>query len=680
MKIISKLLFLLLISFSLLFAQSDESKVYKNYSINQFVEILKPFESGDYAVGIQAKGKLANVLTNFGELSSFHIYAPSLEWPAFGEGQDDEQQYGWGVNLMMGYKGDVIESYFDRASNLISREWQPANENLFSGNVVVSETDLTPIMATSDNVDTWPIDNGVPFWPGVFRNDAADSVYEGEFTSERDLYCVFNDAGNDSSYGIRVEQTAYSFSRNYAEDFLVYRFNIINTSDSALDSLYPGMMVQFLIDFDNHDLIDFIDSNNDFRKDLIYMWDEDESPFGVWSKVGYIGLLVVNTPFNRGITDFHFFHDDFIPGEDEDFWMLLSSDTTDVADTTRAKYFHGDNIHIDDVSLAPALDPEGNNRGGEISWSFATGPVSLAAHDSMQLEIAIVCGDNKQDLLNNVQWIWDLNAAAWNGPNPPAPPVLESYASDNKITVLWDAETAEESKDNVTGEKDFEGYKVYRSTDRGKNWGRKITDSRGNFIGFEPIAQYDLVDDVIGDDPISNRYLGNDSGLRHTFKDTTVTNGIEYWYTVTAYDKGVPDQIESLESALGLTTDEQNVVAATALVNPGNLNPASVTGGDTLQSQAVIEGQLYVDIIDQDKVKDRNYSISFRENMPIYEGDSLVDYRTTFTLKDADTDEIILLNHDITDESGDNVPIVDGFRLMFSDVEPEVVFIRMDNR
>jgi hypothetical protein len=668
------LFYCLSVIFSQAFSQTtDESKVYKNYSINQFVEILKPFQIGDYAVGIQAKGKLANVLTNFGELSSFHLFTPSLNWPAFGEGQDDEQHYGWGVNLMMGYRGDVIESFKDPASDLISREWQPANENLFSGDVTVSETDLTPIMATSDNIDTWPIENGEPFWPGLFRKDASDSVYEGEFTSERDLYCVFDDNGNDTPYGLRVEQTAYSFSRSYAEDFLVYRFNIKNTSGATLDSLYPGMLIQFLIDFDNHDLIDFIDSNNDFRKDLIYMWDEDNEPREPWSKVGYIGLLVVKTPFNRGITDFHYFHDDFIPSKDQDYWMLLSSDTTGLPDTTRSKYFHGDNIHIDDVSFAAGLDPEGNNKGAEITWSIATGPVTLAADDSIQLEIAVVCGDDKQDLLDNVRWIWDLNTAAWNGPNPPTPPTLEAYAGDNKITVIWDAEAAEKSRDNVTGEEDFEGYKIYRSTDRGKNWGKKITDSRGNFIGFEPLAQFDLADDVTGNDPISNRYLGNDSGIRHTFVDSTVTNGLEYWYTVTAYDKGVPGQIESLESAFGLTSDEQNVVAATAAVIPGNLNPANVVGGDTLLTQAIVEGELFVQIIDPDKVKDRNYSISFRENTAIYEGDSLVDYRTTFTLKDANSDDTLLYNQDITDETGDNVHIVDGFRLMFSDVEPDIV-------
>ncbi len=151
-------------------------------------------------------------------------------------------------------------------------------------------------------------------------------------------------------------------------------------------------MVQFLIDFDNHDLIKFIDSNDDGTRDFVYMWDTNGIAQDPWTKVGYVGLMVVNSPNDNGITNFHFFHDDFTPSKDEDYWMLLKSDTTNIPDTTRAKYFHGDNFRIDNDSLAPQLDPEGLDRGGEITWTFSTGPATLAPGDSMPLEIAIVCG------------------------------------------------------------------------------------------------------------------------------------------------------------------------------------------------------------------------------------------------------------------------------------------------
>ncbi|MCK5345394.1 MAG: hypothetical protein KAR20_18420, partial [Candidatus Heimdallarchaeota archaeon] len=364
-KLLFFTIFAMILVSSILNGQVEEREVFKKFSTGRFIEIQKPYQNANFAVGIQAKGKLANVLTNFGQISNFHVFAPSLEWPAFGEGQDDEQQYGRGVDFMIGINGNVIESFQDPASNLISREWQPVNENLYSGNVTVNETDQTPIMATSDNRDTWPLGaSGEPFWPGLFRQDSSGAIFPGEFTSERDIFCVFSDEGNDTQYGIRVEQTAYSFTRRYAEDFLVYRFNVKNTSTDTLHDIYPGMMVQFLIDFDNHDLINFIDSNNDGQKDFIYMWDQNLTPRDPWSKVGYIGLMVVTSPNNNGITNFHYFHDEFTPSKDKDFWTLLTSDTVGLPDTIKTRYFHGSDYRIDDVSLAPQLDPEGLNRGG----------------------------------------------------------------------------------------------------------------------------------------------------------------------------------------------------------------------------------------------------------------------------------------------------------------------------
>jgi len=57
-----------------------------------------------------------------------------------------------------------------------------------------------------------------------------------------------------------------------------------------------------------------------------------------------------------------------------------------------------------------------------------------------------------------------------------------------------------------------------------------------------PFAQFDLND---GRNGYSEQlvegvayYLGDDTGLTHTWTDTTVTNGQEYFYALTAYDYG----------------------------------------------------------------------------------------------------------------------------------------------
>ena len=90
-----------------------------------------------------------------------------------------------------------------------------------------------------------------------------------------------------------------------------------------------------------------------------------------------------------------------------------------------------------------------------------------------------------------------------------------------------------------------------------------IVDFDGNFVGWEPIVQYDLnaeqdslhcmysntydacVDTIrgmnfSGIDPMAERTnLGSNSGLQYTFLDSNVIDGVEYTYTITAYDTGL---------------------------------------------------------------------------------------------------------------------------------------------
>ncbi|HWN82268.1 MAG TPA: hypothetical protein VNM87_09250, partial [Candidatus Udaeobacter sp.] len=57
-----------------------------------------------------------------------------------------------------------------------------------------------------------------------------------------------------------------------------------------------------------------------------------------------------------------------------------------------------------------------------------------------------------------------------------------------------------------------------------------------------PIAQFDLVDGRTGFSTLTVEgvayFLGEDTGLTHTWTDTTVTNGQDYYYAVCAYDFG----------------------------------------------------------------------------------------------------------------------------------------------
>ena len=100
----------------------------------------------------------------------------------------------------------------------------------------------------------------------------------------------------------------------------------------------------------------------------------------------------------------------------------------------------------------------------------------------------------------------------------PSAPKIFAVADHNRVLVSWDA-SAEASIDSLTGYADFEGYKLYRSIDGGITWGGaedKLYDFDGNFVGWIPIAQFDLSsdrdishciythEDCDSDDPVRN--------------------------------------------------------------------------------------------------------------------------------------------------------------------------------
>jgi hypothetical protein len=122
----------------------------------------------------------------------------------------------------------------------------------------------------------------------------------------------------------------------------------------------------------------------------------------------------------------------------------------------------------------------------------------------------------------------------------PETPIVNTVAGNGKVTLYWDS-AAEYSFDPLSGH-DFEGYRIYRSTDAMWKDMKSINDTYGNKVYSVPIAQFDLDNDYSGFFPDENRGfmypLGENTGLTHSFTDTTVTNGIRYYYAVVSYDRG----------------------------------------------------------------------------------------------------------------------------------------------
>ena len=185
--------------------------------------------------------------------------------------------------------------------------------------------------------------------------------------------------------------------------------------------------------------------------------------------------------------------------------------------------------------------------------------------------------------------------------SPPISPSIYAVASHGQVLVSWDA-ASEASYDSLTGYADFEGYKLYRSTDGGNTWGSesdKLYDFNGQFVGWLPLAQfdYDFEEDVShciydhegncsedltrqtsisGLDPYLPRFnLGANTGLSYSYIDSNVVDGVEYIYPVTAYDMGLPKfdvEFSQVDTANVFTAD-----TIWHISNPGNFyGPDSV--------------------------------------------------------------------------------------------------------
>ena len=143
---------------------------------------------------------------------------------------------------------------------------------------------------------------------------------------------------------------------------------------------------------------------------------------------------------------------------------------------------------------------------------------------------------------------------------PPKMPTLTATASDGEVILTWDNIADTRTRDPFLGNvNDFEGYKVYRATDKYFSDSEVITDGYGTPMFMKPIYQCDLIDEIMGftDFGLVNGMgynLGYDTGITHVFRDNTIQNGRTYYYAVVAYDYGAPN------IGPGISPSENNVV------------------------------------------------------------------------------------------------------------------------
>lgn len=224
---------------------------------------------------------------------------------------------------------------------------------------------------------------------------------------------------------------------------------------------------------------------------------------------------------------------------------------------------------------------------GDWLFIYGSGKFPLHAGEKKRFSIALILGEDEQDLRINAEAAATIYYRGYQFAKPPEKPTLTLVPGDKKNTLYWDNRSETKTVDPLTSTNDFEGYTVYRSIGYDFLDQQSITDVFGAKFLWEPLKSYtgssckwDLIDSVSGISETTfqgrgtHYYLGDESGLVHAFVDSNgVVNGQTYFYALVAYDRGndlmeIPPSECSKIISYNPTTNEFKFDVNTGMVIP----------------------------------------------------------------------------------------------------------------
>ncbi|MFC1528032.1 hypothetical protein ACFL5D_04760 [Candidatus Neomarinimicrobiota bacterium] len=285
------------------------------------------------------------------------------------------------------------------------------------------------------------------------------------------------------------------------------------------------------------------------------MWDTDES---LNDDVGMDGLA----PYHPNYPGRDEGEGDGIPTDGEPNFNGTDKDESDQIGLTGFNVFDVHDYELTDdetnwkeifTKLVPPLGSVYLEGGRNLGMFFTSGPFPMLAGQTERFSMALIFAEKDfpdaptsneikmSSLARKKETVQQIYNADYRFAQPPLKPNLNSVANDGYVVLTWD-DRAESSFDPFLKEYDFEGYKIYKSTEPFFNENRIITNTYGEKTFKKPLVQYDLKNDIWGLHPVdilgTKFNLGNDTGLRHYYIDTDVINGQTYYYAIASYDHG----------------------------------------------------------------------------------------------------------------------------------------------
>ena len=552
--------------------------------------------------------------------------------------------------------------------------------------------------------DSWPDDwyNEVLeqyLWPGALQQGASNADKEtlyfmNDYSNSEFSYWPFRSDSTKRGLGLEVEVRLYQWANPLAEDVIFLIYKITNKSEKDLEKVIFGMWGDPHVGGPGDWSDDWAFYDQDLN--MVFAWDDDGRSDIAGRVPGYFGYKFLESP---GVDDDGIDNDgdglvdeswtdgidndgdwdperddvglDGLPGtgdSGENDGVPTAGDQFDITKPGEPNFEFTDIDESDQFGLTSfASPPFAGNRvsNDERLWSlvqpdrfdevpsapgdyvflYGSGDFRLRAGDTKRFSIALIVGENRQDLRLNAETAQQIYDVGYVFARPPEKPTLRAAIGDEKVTLYWD-DVAEATVDPLTREEDFEGYVLYRSTDHEFSDQQTITDINGSRFLFTPLttvrgvdAKFDLKNGIAGasDIPFPGRGisydLGDDTGLFHTFVDSNnVVNGQTYYYALAAYDRGfaggdgntfangIPPSETSKTITFDPTTDTfiYNVNTLSAIPGPrvaGYVPPSAFGAGGLAHEAGFATGTLRFQIVDELAVRDdQPYRVVFERS------------------------------------------------------------------
>ena len=307
-----------------------------------------------------------------------------------------------------------------------------------------------------------------------------------------------------------ITQRTYAFPEAYASAFILLDYRIRNVGLLPLKKAFITMFADADVGAagEGGDAASLDDSTY-YDPDRLMMVMSDNSTDQDGPGPGVFAIRVVKTPV--ALEQLRVTYGNFErqaggdPPADADKYNLISSG-----------------------EISPASPERGDWRmllafGDAAEDGFEIGP-----GETLPITVAFIAGGDLTEVGTNAEWALAMYLNDFQGPSSPETPEFTLDVFTDMVRIRW-AANAEVSVDAITGESDFEGYVIERSTDQ---------------LNWERIAAYDKIDTLEPPFEWDNFNLGmpercGDDTTLYCFEDRGLIPGHTYYYAVRAFDTGV---------------------------------------------------------------------------------------------------------------------------------------------